>query len=519
MNTTKFQSDAAPASGALASVGLLTRRNLAFGSAIAGAAIILAIFGEAAMSMVSTWSNSSTFNHGPLIPLLAGYLMWKRRDRLADVEPRFDWLGLAALLGALAIWLVGRISATMIIQQFGLVLTLQAFVLCVLGRELTVRLLFPLFYLIFAVPFGAEFVPPLQDITAFFVVIFLRLVGIPVFIDGVFIATPAGNYLVAEACAGLRYLISTLTLSLVFANLAFHSWTRRAAFLALSLVVPIIANGIRAFLIVFIAYVSDNEIATGIDHVIYGWVFFSFVTFILFAIGYAMREPVDDDAPARAPAGDTQAGRTSLAAAAIAVALVFGTYQYAEALTNAAARIDAGRAAAPALPGFDRVARTAQTWLPGFAGADHRIDQIYSKGGREISLHIGLYTHERQGAKAVTDAHDFAASDDWHLGALGSTQVALPNGDLTVRSLRMSGAGRYRSVWYWFWVNGEFTGNPYEAKWLRMKALLTRGDPAVGIVAISAEYPPALGEPTNLFRDAMAALPVIRATIESTVRR
>lgn len=522
MNTTKLRSHVAPAPGASAAAppeGLLTRRNLAFSCAIAGAVIILAIFGEATMNMVSTWSSSSTFNHGPLIPLLAGYLIWKRLDRLAEAEPRFDWLGLAALMCALAIWLVGRISATMIIQQFGLVLTLQAFVLCVLGREITARLLFPLFYLIFAVPFGAELVPPLQDITAFFVVIFLRLVGIPVFIDGVFIATPAGNYLVAEACAGLRYLISTLALSLVFANLAFNSWTRRAAFLALALVVPIIANGIRAFLIVFIAYVSDNEIATGIDHVIYGWVFFSFVTFILFAIGYAMREPVDDEAPAKAPAGDVQTGWTSLTAAAIAVALVFGTYQYAEALTNAAARIDTGRAVAPALPGFDRVAQMAPNWRPGLAGADYRIDQAYSKGGREISLHIGLYTHERQGAKAITDAHDFAGSDDWHLGALGSTQVSLPDGDLTVRSIRMSAAGRYRLVWYWFWVNGEFTGNPYEAKWLRMKALLTSGDPAVGIVAISSEYPPALGEPANLFRDALTALPAIRATIASAIRR
>ncbi len=512
MNTTKLQSDAAPAPG------LLTRRNLAFGAAIAGAAIILAIFGEATAGMVSTWSTSSTFNHGPLIPLLAGYLVWKRREWLADVEPRFDWLGLIALLCALAIWLVGRVSATMIIQQFALVMTLQAFVLCVLGREVTARLLFPLFYLVFAVPFGAELVPPLQDITAFFVVTLLRLVGIPVFIDGVFIATPAGNYLVAEACAGLRYLISTLALSLVFANLAFHSWTRRAAFIALALVVPIVANGVRAFLIVLIAYVSNNEIATGIDHVIYGWVFFSFVTFILFAIGYAMREPDEDAPPATPPARGAEAGRASLAAAAVSVALVLGTSQYASALTNAAARIDTARAVAPALPGFDRIART-QTWRPGFAGADHQIDQLYGKDGREISLHIGLYSHERQGAKAITDAHDFAGSDDWHLGALGSTRIALPDRDLAVRTMRMSAAGRYRLVWYWFWANGEFTGSPYEAKWLRMKALLTGGDPAVSIVAISAEYPPALGEPSHLFRDAVAALPAIRATIESAVRR
>ena len=149
-----------------------------------------------------------------MIPALAVYLAWRRRAWLADLELRFEWAGLALLVLALLVWLAGRLSATMVLQQFGLVFTMQAFVFCVLGRHVVYAFLFPLFYLIFAVPFGAELVPPLQDITAFFVVSLLRLVGIPVFIDGVFISTPAGNYLVAEACAGLRYLISTVALCL-----------------------------------------------------------------------------------------------------------------------------------------------------------------------------------------------------------------------------------------------------------------------------------------------------------------
>jgi exosortase A len=518
VNTTNVPSNTASSPALAAASPIGSRRNLAFAAALAGAAGILAIFGEATMAMVSTWSESNTFNHGPLIPLLSAYMIWRRRDRLADAEPRFEWAGLIALFLALAVWTVGRISATMVIQQFALVFTLQAFVFCVLGRDVTARILFPLFYLLFAVPFGAELVPPLQDVTAFFVVVFLRLTGIPVFIDGVFIATPAGNYLVAEACAGLRYLISTLAISLVFANLAFHSWRRRAAFIALALVVPIIANGIRAFLIVLIAYISDNEIATGVDHVLYGWVFFSFVTFLLFAIGYAMRDSVEDELPARPPAPGGRAGAAPIVAAAIAVTLVFGTYKYVEVVTNAAARIDLARAAAPAMPGFERIAARGEAWKPRFAGADHQIDQAYRKGGRDIDLHIGLYTRERQGAKAITSAHNFAPEEPWQLGELASIRLPLDDRELTATSVRLSAPGRYRLVWYWYWVNGEFTGNPYAAKLLRMKALLTGGSPATGIVAISGEYPPALGEPTQLFRDAMAALPALQATIEGAVR-
>jgi exosortase A len=461
---------------------------------------------------------SSTFNHGPLIPALAAYLAWRRRDRLAGVPPRFEWIGLAVLAGAVLVWLAGRLSATMVLQQFGLVFTLQAFVLCVLGRHIVWKLLFPLFYLTFAVPFGAELVPPLQDITAFFVVNLLRLVGIPVFIDGVFIATPAGNYLVAEACAGLRYLISTFALGLVFANLTFDSWQRRAFFVGLSIVVPIIANGIRAFLIVLIAYVSDNEIATGIDHVIYGWVFFSFVTFLLFAAGYAMREPLAEEpakpAFARASSGPRNA---PVFAAAAALAIVLAASLYTESALGRSAALSPA-IAAPELSGFVKAATPPGAWQPVFVGADRQIDQVYERGGRRVGLHVGLYSHERQGAKAVTGEHNFAPTDIWKAGAPASVNLDLPGAQLTAVTLRVSAPGRYRTVWYWYWIGGEFTGSPYAAKLLNLRTLLSAGNPATAVIAVSAEYPAAQGEPTDLLREIAAATPAIRSMIENAAR-
>ncbi|HEX2115602.1 MAG TPA: exosortase A [Alphaproteobacteria bacterium] len=493
--------------------------RLAYIAAAAGLVLIPAIFAEATASMVSTWMVSSTFNHGPMIPALAAYLAWRRRDTLAGVPPRFEWLGLAALTAAVLIWLVGRLSATMVVQQFGLVFSLQAFVLCVLGRHIVWRLLFPLFYLIFAVPFGAELVPPLQDITAFFVVSLLRLVGIPVFIDGVFIATPAGNYLVAEACAGLRYLISMIALGLVFANLTFDSWHRRALFIGLSIVVPIIANGIRAFLIVLIAYVSDNEIATGIDHVIYGWVFFSFVTFLLFALGYAMREPLAEEnprTPAIAPASHGS-GNAPVIAACASVAIVLAASLYAESALGRSAALSTS-IAPPELSGFAKVAPPPGAWQPVFIGADRQIDQVYERGGRRIGLHVGLYSHERQGAKAVTGEHDFEPTALWKSGAPGTIELALPDGRLSAVTLRVSAPGRYRTVWYWYWIGGAFTGSPYDAKLLSIRTLLSAGNPATAVVAVSAEYPVAQGEPTDLLREMVAAAPAIRTMLENAVR-
>jgi exosortase A len=491
-------------------------RGLVLAAAAAGLALIPAIFHDATVTMVLTWLNSSTFNHGPMIPALAVYLAWRRRAWLADLELRFEWAGLVLLILALLVWLLGRVSATMVVQQFGLVFTLQAFVFCVLGRHVVYAFLFPLFYLIFAVPFGAELVPPLQDITAFFVVSLLRLVGIPVYIDGVFISTPAGNYLVAEACSGLRYLISTVALCLVFANLTFYGWKRRWTFVALALIVPIIANGIRAFLIVLIAYLSNNEIATGIDHIIYGWVFFSFVTFMLFGIGYAMREPWDEPERVR-PAHVPPTGAASAVAALAAVIVALGLSLYADRATARTASLDPA-VGAPDVPGFTKVGAPIDAWLPRFAGADRQIDQLYAKAGRDIGLHIGLYGRERQGAKAVTVEHDFLPGDRWKLGERKAIAIDVNGQRLTLVSQRLSAPGRYRLIWYWYWVGGEFAGSPYAAKWLQTKALLTGGNPAAAIVAVSAEYLPSLGEPVDLLRDMVTAMPAFQTMLENVSR-
>jgi exosortase A len=491
-------------------------RGAALAAAAAGLALIPAIFAEATVTMVMTWLNSSTFNHGPLIPALAIYLAWRRRDRLADLELRFDWIGLALLVVALFVWLLGRLSATMVVQQFGLVFTLQAFILCVLGRDFVRAFLFPLFYLVFAVPFGAELVPPLQNITAFFVVSMLRLAGIPVFIDGVFITTPAGNYLVAEACAGLRYLMSTVALCLVFANLTFYGWKRRLVFIALSLIVPVIANGIRAFLIVLLAYVSNNEIATGIDHIVYGWVFFTFVTFLLFGIGYLIREPWDEPARIR-PAYVPPSSAAPVVAALAAVTMALGLSVYADNVTARAASL-APTVGAPELTGFARVSPPANDWKPSFAGADIQIDQMYEKAGGRISLHIGLYARERQGAKAVTVEHDFRPGDRWKEGETKTVAVDVNGRPTTMISQRLSAPGLYRLTLFRYWVGGEFVSTPYAAKWLQIKTMLTAGNPAAAIVAISAEYPPARGEPTDLFRDMLTAMPVVQTTLERASR-
>jgi EpsI family protein len=217
------------------------------------------------------------------------------------------------------------------------------------------------------------------------------------------------------------------------------------------------------------------------------------------------------------PAHVPPTGAAPAAAAVAAVIVAVGLSLYADRATARTASLDPA-VGAPDVTGFTKIQTPNDEWLPRFAGADRQVDQLYAKSGREISLHVGLYDRERQGAKAVTVEHDFIPGDRWKLGQRQAMTVDVDGRRITLVSQRLSAAGRYRLIWYWYWVGGEFTGSPYAAKWLQTKALLTGGNPAAAIVAVSSEYPPSLGEPAALFRDMVAAMPVIRTMLEKASR-
>jgi exosortase A len=144
--------------------------------------------------------------------------------------------------------------------------------------------------LLFAVPFGEFLLPPLMEQTADFTVFALRATGIPVYREGLYFTIPSGNWSVVEACSGLRYLIASITLGFLYAYLTYHSIRRRAIFVVVSVIVPIVANWLRAYMIVMIGHLSSMKLAVGVDHLIYGWLFFGLVMLILFWVGSFWRE-------------------------------------------------------------------------------------------------------------------------------------------------------------------------------------------------------------------------------------
>src|SRR5471030_2168473 len=133
-------------------------------------------------------------------------------------------------------------------------------------------------------------IAPLIDFTARFTVWALQLSGIPVLREGANLTLPSGNWSVVDACSGERYLIASFTLGCLYAYLSYRSLRRRLLFLIVAVVVPIIANGLRAYMIVMIGHLSGMTLAVGIDHIIYGWLFFGLVMWLVYAVGGRWRE-------------------------------------------------------------------------------------------------------------------------------------------------------------------------------------------------------------------------------------
>jgi len=249
---------------------------------------------DAILGMESIWRRSDTFAHGYFILPISIWLIWRNRKPLLTSEVSTSWLAFVVLLGSSMLGLLAGIADVSVVAQLSAVSSLVALIWLVIGNSLAWHYKFPLAYLIFLVPMGENLIPWLQDVTAWFTVFFLQMTGIPVFRDGLYIQTPTGLFEVAVACSGIRYLIASAAVGVLFAYLSYSKFKKQIIFSIFAITLPILANGIRAYLIVIIAHYSDMKYATGADHLVYGWLFFGFVIMIMFWIGGKFADNEDE---------------------------------------------------------------------------------------------------------------------------------------------------------------------------------------------------------------------------------
>ena len=269
--------------------------------------------------------DSATYRFAFFIAPVSLYLIWTRRRQLAGERARPLWFGLLLLVPCSLLWLVSDAADLSVGRQLALVGTLQALLLTTLGWRVYRALLFPFLYLWLLVPAADVLLPSLQIMTTHATVAGLNLLGIPTVSEGILINADGATYRIVEQCTSLDFLLGSLAFSLVYANLLYRRFGRRAGFVAAALAAAVAANLFRTTSIIFLTDVSEGKIDLAREHLLYGWVIFLVTLVALMALGLFFCE---DDADPDAVAGeqnsrtDPPEGRSALVAASAAVVLI-----------------------------------------------------------------------------------------------------------------------------------------------------------------------------------------------------
>ncbi|OIP15637.1 MAG: exosortase A [Comamonadaceae bacterium CG_4_9_14_3_um_filter_60_33] len=458
-------------------------------------------FRDTASAIVRIWLQSDTFTHGFLVVPIVLWLVWRKRATLAPLQPRPNaWAVVLLALVAFA-WLLGDLVAVNALTQLAFVAMLVLLVPAIFGLAVTQAIAFPLAFMFFAVPIGAFAMPQLMSWTADFTIMALRWSGIPVYREGLQFVIPSGNWSVVEACSGVRYLIASVTVGTLFAYLNYQSTQRRVLFILVAIIVPVIANWLRAYMIVMLGHYSGNTLATGVDHLIYGWLFFGVVILLMFLIGARWSEPepsvsaadIDSVTLQKSHLHQQPAARPRFELAAILVALLVAAPPLGRAALDTANNAATPQLAAPTMlsPAWWLAPDPVAVFKPAFNNPSAEFNASYATAESKVGLYLGYYRQQDYSRKLVSSQNVLVLFKDplWAHVASSTADISINGAPVKLRTaeLRQSAAGMSDTmrltVWQIYWVNGKLTSSDILAKaYGAFYRLLGRGDDAAVIV-------------------------------------
>ncbi len=455
-------------------------------------AAILLLYRDTAIAMVEIWSRSETFAHAYVVPPISLWLTWRQRGLLARLAPRPAPVFLLPIMLMALLWLLGDLAAVNSATQLAMTALLVLVVPATLGWTVTRAIAFPLGFLFFAVPIGEFMMPQLMIWTADFTIMALRLSGIPVFQEGLQFIIPSGNWSVVEACSGIRYMMASLMVGTLFAYLNFRRVSKRWLFVIFAFLLALVGNWMRAYLTVLLGHLSGNKLATGVDHLIYGWVFFGVLMLAMFMIGSRWAEP--ELAAAMPREKSPESASMQRWPLLLAIALALAAPHLLVSATQAPGLLSALTLQAPDLSskGWEPSQAVTKPWQPGLENPRAELQSFYARAdGAGVGLHLGYYRAQDYQSKLVSSNNVLVRNDDkdWTAGAGNNKSLLLAGQEFSWRSNwlrpnRLGGLGfdpaqEGLQVWQIYWVNGRVLSSDWQAKLFgALYRLAGRGDDA-----------------------------------------
>lgn len=264
----------------------------AWGSLVIGALIVV-VYYRLLEGLAGLWWRNPDFSHGFLVPIFSAYMVWTKRHTLLSKGLAPTWCGIAVVALGLALLFLGTYGAVIFLARFSLVVVLTGLVLAFGGWRILSELRFAILVLLLAIPLPTivfnQIALPLQIFASRLASNLLALFGVPVLRQGNIIQLPAMTLEVAEACSGIRSLVSLFSFAVFYGYFFEKTFPRRALLALVSIPIAIVANAVRILGTGLCVQYWDPDMALGFFHQFSGWVMFLVSLICLVMVHRVMR--------------------------------------------------------------------------------------------------------------------------------------------------------------------------------------------------------------------------------------
>ncbi len=255
--------------------------------------LIIWLYSGIALKLIRDWYELPDFSHGFLIPFFVLFLLWVERDKLRRTPIAPSWAGLPLIILALLTLMTGVFGADLFLSRISFVMLAAGIVWALWGRRMLVETRFMLFVLVLAIPLPAvifnQLTFPLQLLASQLASSLLPLVGVPVLREGNVIQLPAMQLEVAEACSGIRSMMSLFTVAIIYGYFLERTTLRRTILALASIPIAVAANALRIFGTGLCVQYWNPDKAVGFFHEFSGWLMFLVSLSCLYLIHLLMR--------------------------------------------------------------------------------------------------------------------------------------------------------------------------------------------------------------------------------------
>lgn len=441
-----------------------------------------AVFHGSVATMSMIWLSSSAYHHGIVVAPLSTWLIFSRKD-WRTASPAADHLGVAVLAAASFGQLISQASGIDLVGHASFVAAIIGAAIAAFGRALASRWAFPLGFLFFMVPFGEEATPILQAWASTAIAAALNFSGVETARDGFMLTTSSGRFEVAASCAGLRFLLVSAMISSLISYLAFRDWSKRAACIAFALVAAIFANWLRAYLIVFVATVTDRRLGVGPEHVMLGWVFYSGFVIGLVALAKLYADKGEHSSAKARFAAAPRRPATTATLSGLFVMSAFALYDAAVVSSN---DIKTGGAALSFHADGFEITGAAPEWAAHAPNADSLSTSEFRSANAVVMVTLANFTRDRRNSEIA--GADTRAADGlvWRRIAMSTGEVTFNHAVHRVNIEKLEDPfGRKIEVVTLYWLGNKIHGSPAALK-LDIAARKLTGRPTEGGVIFAA---------------------------------